>query len=269
MSSSYFKKIFRLLREEGLCSFLEKSWNHIARSTIPLQYLFKLRTMKNMFINGIIYESYTNPYQPIYIDPNLGNAVSAKVRKDRGLGQVAGGDWDIHSNTKNLTDYPQYIGLIERYKHGNDWKDTTYYKHAKRKIETSGSRMGYSDIEDFLNTRCQYVDELYENIKKNGYRPNFRGGHNTPEKGSRQKGRRSHRHKLEPLICIGRGGSIFWVEGLHRLAISRILSLDSMPVQVLVRHQQWQKIRDDIYTGEFSSEYRQIRNHPDLQDIID
>jgi|GEM_PF-2311362 len=52
--------------------------------------------------------------------------------------------------------------------------------------------------------------------------------------------------------------------GRHRLAISKILDLDEVPVIVMARHIEWQKVRNDVRAGKISVD---DFSHPDLLDL--
>jgi len=184
-----------------------------------------------------------------------------------GLGQVVTGDWDRDENTIPLTENPTHIGLKQRFVEGRDWENTVYYQRATQDINRHGSTEGYSDSSEFLRIRCGYVDELFETIRTEGYRPNLQNGHETPPSDFRSNERR-YRHALEPLVSIGRDGEIFWIEGVYRLTIARILNLNSVPVQVVGRHRKWQELRDRVCTEGVSTDHA-VRDHPDLQDVID
>ena len=120
-------------------------------------------------------------------------------------------------------------------------------------------------MDEFLDVRCAYVDELFESIRDEGYRPNFTDSHQIP---SGDTGNYTGAQNLEPIVVIGREGEIYWKDGFHRLAIARILSIESIPVHVLVRHRQWQEFRDDIHGAADKNGFDEtVRTHPDLQDI--
>ena len=98
------------------------------------------------------------------------------------------------------------------------------------------------EFKSYLKT----IDELYADIKNNGYDPNS-----------------------VIVVSIGREGEWMVHQGNHRRTISRIVGIDSVPVRIKYRHKQWQELRDQIYHNGLSEEHIQLRNHPDLQNILD
>ncbi|WP_245799870.1 hypothetical protein [Haladaptatus litoreus] len=157
-----------------------------------------------------------------------------------------------------------YRGLKQRFEEGYDWEETALYRRAKKQFEEGGTVRGYESIEEYRNVRCEYLDELYQNIKQDGYRPNEKAGHDNPHEDA-------YAHHLEPLVVIGSSGDIYWIEGYHRFTIASILNIGEIPVCVLCRHEKWQRIRDRIYntpTSELPSELETYLGHPDAQDVL-
>ncbi|MEY7849468.1 hypothetical protein AB7C87_09770 [Natrarchaeobius sp. A-rgal3] len=75
-------------------------------------------------------------------------------------------------------------------------------------------------------------------------------------------------------VNIDADGEIHWAGwGRNRLCIAKILNLNEIPVQVHVRHREWQMVRDEIRNvesvNELTDESRRHLTHPDLLDIID
>ena len=57
--------------------------------------------------------------------------------------------------------------------------------------------------------------------------------------------------------------------GRHRLFIAKISNLDSIPVWVHVRHEEWQKKRVALWNGgdtinQDHRDYRTFQDHPDI-----
>lgn len=262
------QRAYRKLLEDGPVSFFNSLSNYLSDQYISQSLYFKIYTTKNNYCNRFKFDSSPKPYSVIKVSPKEGERVACSIEKKKGLGQVRAGNWDKPENTKPLLEYPNYQGAKQRYQEGKCWEQTEYFKEAKRKIDNYGSYEGYTSTEEFLKMRCEYVDQLFQNILNEGYRPNYCGNHESPEQDKRA-GTKEYIHELEPLVCIGRNGGIFWVEGLHRLAISRILEIEQIPVQVIVRHHQWQTLRDEVYNyGPSLMVSNELRTHPDLQDVI-
>ncbi|WP_435159616.1 hypothetical protein [Haladaptatus sp. DFWS20] len=157
---------------------------------------------------------------------------TSEIRLSWGLGRVAGGDWDHDENCNRLRETTTYRGLKQRFEERYDWEETALYRRAKRRFEIGSTVRRYDSIEAYRNSRCEYLDELYHSIKRDGYRPNKVAGHDNPHEDA-------YAHKLDPLVVIGRSGEICWTEGYHRFVIASILDIDEIPVYVLCRHEEW------------------------------
>lgn len=70
-------------------------------------------------------------------------------------------------------------------------------------------------------------------------------------------------------VCIGEDGEIIRAGGFHRITISRILNIESIPAKVTIRHKQWQELRDEIHNNGLPEGREDLRDHPDLQDVLD
>ena len=98
----------------------------------------------------------------------------------------------------------------------------------------------------------EYYDLLYEEIKTNGY------------KSQREICSCEYYCRCfdEILVNITRDGMFLLEDSLHRTFIAKILGLNTVPVRVFIRHQRWQKYRDQM----FESQGRKVStDHPDLQ----
>jgi SAM-dependent methyltransferase len=84
-----------------------------------------------------------------------------------------------------------------------------------------------------INKRCDEIDRLIESISNHGYLERSTGQFKSERFGDQ-----------EILININRDGLCLFQDGRHRLAIARALRLKKIPVQILVRHADWQAFRD-------------------------
>lgn len=165
------------------------------------------------------------------------------------FGSVAGGDWDLDGCAfKQLA---VYAGLREWYTSENTWETTNFYRRHVNNIESHGVSFGCESSEGLLY-RLKRTELLFHRIQKEGY------------KTQRELGGKPHR---EIVVNIARDGEIlFNGGGRHRLAIAKILEIEKIPVVVLVRHQQWQEVRDQVV--ERGHLPRKVAtSHPDLHDI--
>lgn len=223
--------------------------------------VMKHYTKLNTIRNHVLFDAPPDPYATIKVDPANVIYRNRQLKAWRGLAQVEDGAWDLRDNVTKVRDFFLYTGLTERFEEGLPWKETEYYQHAKYMINDQGSYWGYDTIDDFHEERCSFVDKLYESMKKHGYLQTPE--QDQPNKDSR-RWRRPYLHSLHPLVCIGRDGEMHINDGLHRFTIADILGIN-IQAQVLGRHVDWQRYRDEVYSDERF--LKRNCEHPDLSDI--
>jgi len=136
-------------------------------------------------------------------------------------GTITWGDWDINAPLfKNNT---IFRWLSERFIKKLDWEETSYFKEFIKKIESGKLMWNCSNKEEFL-IRCNTLDEIYNDIKINGYTSN-----KDPITGWYD----------EVSINIGRKWELLFNDGAHRLTMAKLLQLNSIPVRIIARHSNW------------------------------
>lgn len=231
--------------------------NNILNSKI-LDCIFMSCTEVRAHIHSQKYSSSADPYKRIHVDPTEIKLGTNSVPVALGLSQIRTGNWD--NKAYSLEDNWIFQGIQQRYIYDRSWDDTIYVEKSKQMIEENGEFLGYSNVKDFKSNRCSYVDKLYYNMKENGYKPN----HGEKEHAKRKGGH----HDCEPLICIARNGDLILSDGRHRVAISNILNIDTIPVQILARHESWQLTRDIAANNQVAFEVdKDLQSHPDLADL--
>lgn len=271
------KKLIQKYREGGLLSvfqavrwYIPHSIHKMCRNSRLMKgdRQFSIYTNLRYRFHNVRYKAPGNPWKVIFVNPQNIEFSAKPVRHEWGLGRLSGGDWDS-SDLEPIETNIIVQGLYQRFELNYDWEETIYVKELDRQYFCQNkSKWGYADLDTFIEVRCNYIDILYQKIKSSGYRPNYVGNHEVPETDVRSDDER-FAQKLEPLVAIGREGEIYIADGYHRFAIARLLELDSIPFNILCRHQQWQELRDDIYHNDLTEEHDlELRNHPDLQDII-
>ena len=205
----------------------------------------------------------------IHVNPsNIEHFVYPAFFRDHKISRIEGGEWDKEAESKSIRshspsadrrlfpiqEYDMYQSMCEHFQNGERWSDTEIYSIAKQKLENNESWYHGCTTIDELDKRFEYVDELYEKIKTDGYKP------------AEQLGNGS---KDEVIVNITRDGKIVMDDGRHRLLIAKILDLDSIPVWVHVRHEEWQKKRVALWNGgdtinQDDRDYRTFQDHPDI-----
>ncbi|GAB7091213.1 hypothetical protein JCM18237_14840 [Halorubrum luteum] len=230
----------------------------VYRRTVPFKYRIAVR-LRIQKLKG--YSALRDPRRPIPISPADIYYVSDTrfIPEERHLGKIKNGDWDRQRTPFESTS--TYQGLYERFVEGYDWRETEYYTHAEDRIATEGEHFGYTDIDEFLESRCEYVDDLYDSIRKKGYQPN---GGKVPYDPRRPWSRKD---PTGVSVVVDRNGEFLLHDGHHRVALSRILNIDRIPVHVLVRHEKWQQYREVVFDKSRKEDQTVTHTHPDLHDL--
>lgn len=149
-------------------------------------------------------------------------------------GAVLRGEWDRRSIP--FDEYLPYLGLRRRFVDGVDWEDTEYYRTIVDCI-TGGEPLWGCETEAEFRERCGELDRLYERIDREGYR-------------SASELRDGKLQYDEVAVNVGRDGHLLFNDGKHRLSIAKLLGVDTVPVRVVVRHQDWVAGADRAFPAE-------------------
>lgn len=181
--------------------------------------------------------------------PRIETGQSDRFHKYRNAGKVLSGDWD------RSTIRWETLGFVEGFEahfvEGVPWSETDFV----RKILTDrsdwnrrweSSRWASVSTEAELLGQLSTYDDLFEDIRTNGYR---------------------RTDILDELtLNIGRDGRLIHNNSAsHHLCIAKILGIDRVPARILVRHRDWQAVRNDVKDGDFHATL--AGDHPDLEDI--
>ena len=219
-------------------------------------------------------QRYTDaaPSKRIWIDPCDLSLDVSHTDLPRRFGRVCGGDWD--NNAQSVHDTTVYRALEARFNHQRPWEETRYYQRKRDRLESGLPTRGCSSIAD-LPAYFSKIEQLYEAIADHGYL--------TQETLARTAPRETEHLNLDapcPVlneigVSIGRAGTLYrHYRGLHRLTIAQLLDLDEVPIQILVRHHEWQRIRNDLHDGielsdvSGSDSEELLRTHPDLRQFF-
>jgi len=213
--------------------------------------IFRACTQVQYVSNSYKYDAVSNPYKRINITPTEIQYSTKNILKSpkKGLGRIEN-DWNEKEAMHISRDY-KIKGVREKYLQEKEWENTVYFQTYKQKRNFT---------EEDIWKKIRYIEELYHNVKNNGYQ--------VGNKGPRWNDYHSYRELLEVVVSIGRNGEIYLQDGRHRFAIAQILDL-KIPAQVVCRHEQWQELRDDIYNEDLTIECHKLQDHPDLQDVLD
>lgn len=230
---------------------------------------FRYYTDWHHHVNRREYDAPADPWKLLPVFPDDVTYYNDELRLNRGLGRIRGGDWDCEENCRPIRRTTLYRGLKQRFKDGYDWEETALYRRVKEQFESGETVRGYESLTEFRTVRCEYIDDLFHKIEREGYRPNEQATHERATDDNPFED--AYANHLEPVVVIGRAGDVHWMEGYHRFAIASILGVDEIPVYVLCRHEEWQAVRDEFAKtppGERQPELGAYADHPDVRDIV-
>lgn len=175
---------------------------------------------------------------------------------------VVGGDWDRGGIP--FAGIEACKAIRDRIRDGTPWQETGYWRESLAFIEAGREVRGCRTAGD-LAQRFAYVDALIASIRQHGLLPHDQVGAVQDPTG---------RVTGDIEVNIGRDGEFLFQDGRHRLAIALELDLESVPVRVKVRHEEWQKFREYMFTmvaggGGAAKDgvLYQSPLHPDLREI--
>jgi hypothetical protein len=226
-------------------------------------------------------EATVEPFAVVDVDPDrieyiLGaNALPRQTRegdtfpdsKFKYAGRVVGGDWD--DTDRRFTDSELYRSFRAHFEDGVDWAATPFFETVVDHIQRGTVLWGCTTAAEF-RARCRELDRLYEAIRTHGFlsqreltRQDVRDpvdDRSVPE---------PHLVRLvnhELTVCVGRDGELLFMDGRDRLAMAKLLDVETVPVWILVRHRQWQQLRTAVERQSVpaSSLTPAQRSHPDL-----
>lgn len=241
--------------------------------------------------NQLGVDAAADPRELRYVDP-------AKIRRKspwetrfcfRKFGAVRGGDWD--EDPIPLAEKFDYIwnALESRYVDGNAWEDV----ELVQEVAAGDRRWRLATGEEVW----EWVDELdavHDSIRRDGYR-SAREIRGVSFEEAAAPSYDSLVERFLPVanesmffyetddvtvfdwladiqVDIGRDGEVLQHNGRHRIWFAQHLDVDEIPVCVVVRHEKWQELRDEIAnassTAELSDRARRHLDHPDMTDVV-
>lgn len=239
----------------------------------PKYKIYRLgRRWQTYWEEGRHYTAPIDPYKILYVSPHrINKKPKEKPTLDSSAPSgVVGGGWDL--DTEILSEVsPTHKSIVAHFEEGVDWEDTEEYQIGVSKVERGDYSFGISSwgpcksLAD-IDRRFNAIDELYENIKQNGYhsQKELQSGDGGEMVGDLRKNMRKPPEFREITVDIGRDGEFLWKGGIHRLTIAKVLDVETIPVRVRIRHEQWQNIRDRVYEGDDPPQHIDSK-HPDLQ----
>ena len=152
---------------------------------------------------------------------------------------VVDGDWDLQAEPLLATfwDLIHFRLMYEMFVENKPHEETSQYKQMTREILTRGETVhhGFRSIEQVVQHLEKY-ERIFNDIKENGY------------KTQQELGNPSSMYEIR--VSINREGEpLFWGDGTHRVAMAKILDLESVPVNVWNVHRIWAERCFNKYGG--------------------
>jgi len=216
------------------------------------------------------YEAPLYPFKILEIKPSI---IKERMKKSASfkktnyfLPSVKEGNW--HNQTLPFEEHYNFKGLKQHFKEDLPFKDTILYKKTVKGVKNQSEIYDYHcDSEKELIKRLNNIDKLYSQIKEQGYLKQSE----IKKKNIKVNKSITIDDKLVELneitVNIGPKGEFIFEDGQHRLGIAKLLELEKVPVRILVRHQEWQKLRDTaVKNPEKLPE--NFKNHPDIKYLL-
>jgi len=190
----------------------------------------------------------------LYVDPQtIQLKTEIDSNKFRDIGKVQAGDWDL--DVISFQEVYHYYGSLRSVLiHGGKWEDTELFHSGLERIGSGLTAWGCRNLPE-LRKRVDSIAQLFAAIRDHGYKfPATRKINGLSD---------------EVSAHIGRSGELLFEDGGHRLTIAQLLNLKLIPVQVTLRHANWDAIRrralpsaPNCRTGDF-----QRPTHPDIASV--
>lgn len=237
-------------------------WATYIRAYVGLS--LRLRSLRHTPAVGV------DPFETVRIDPATVEFMtlnrSLPGPKYKRVGAVLDGDWDRRIVRFTATDL--YRAFEAHFDRGVDWEETAFFDRVVGEIADGHERWECSTREEF-EARCERLDRLYEHIDEHGYLTQAELA-STDVEDPIPNERLSRVDQFiydEMTVNVGRDGELLLGDGRDRFAIARLLDLDAVAVQVLIRHERWQRLLDRVASGNVGCDELpdHLRDHPDLR----
>lgn len=208
--------------------------------------------------------SDADPLQLRWIDPHeqVFDALPPEPTRPR-IGGVYDGSWDQRTDT--FSDRPIPRALRNRFESGCSWSQTEYAACVRDQYQRFGNAWGYRSAEAVPRRQAE-VEALFESMSTKGYLTQAELATN----GQTGPGPPPVPILGEIILDIGRDGQWLWQRnGQHRLALARVLDIDTVPIVVGRRHRVWQTVRTRARQEGIDAIDTKYRSHPDLNDLRD
>lgn len=162
------------------------------------------------------------------VDPNrIVFCTPLEVSPLKQIGTVAGGNWD--KTDIKFEELDIFQAMKKRYLENGEWTHTVFYKNILQKID-NGETLWSCRSEKDLITRLQTIDQLFQDIKQNGYKSQLDLNEG--------KLKQSIEDIDEISVNIDRNGEMLFNNSAHRLAMAKLLKVKKIPVIITMWHSE-------------------------------
>ncbi len=226
----------------GMRRFMSVLWNTYECIKFAY-YIWKNGRSNNSYVSIDPFQLYWVPTESV----NKMSYSSFDFIKD--TGRIVGGIWD--KNHKNVEDGNLYQNFKQFFHRGESWDKNRYYNRRIQKIKT-GSKTRYANIRQ-VDEKFEQYEKMFEMFKKEEYKLQSEIVSDEIAVSVGDGGQAfwpslcnklSIRHEI--CVNIGRDGALLRNDGRHRLALALLAGLDEVPVRIVVRHTEWQQLRDMV-----------------------
>lgn len=229
------------------------------------RYLYAYIKIKTFIKYDLYNNASLKPYKILEISPEE-IKYKCRLSNERFEPKILDGDWDLQKTS--FENSIRFKSIKNRFKNDKSWEKTELFEEIKDSIR------GRSDFHDYncesveeIGSQLEEIDDLFYKIKNEGY-----VRQDNLSKTINPTGNDKIDYYLgslsEVTVNIDRNGEFLLQDGKHRVSVAKILNLDTIPVRVLVRHQEWQEKRN-IAVEDFETLNKEYQNHPDIAYLED
>jgi len=262
MTDSKRRKLGLFLKKYASNGKFRRRFAHRAWNTYE-HIIFEYHTRRNIWESDTVAPLY--PKRLYWIDPeSVTHYMSRRFDLLRDTGKIKGGDWDRELK-RSIESSGMYQRFLNHFQNGVPWEETKKYQKRVERIKNNNSYR-YPTIQA-LDRKYALYDDLYEKFSAGDYLTQKELASQHSPKTIGDGGNtffpqifNSSIVRHEVTINVSRNGELLPADGRHRFMIARIAGVDKIPVRIVVRHKEWQNIRDDIKSR---IQEAQSKNKPD------
>lgn len=160
------------------------------------------------------------------------------VRGEDAIVGEGSGTW--HRCVRRFDQSLLFRALHDRFVGGKPWEETTMYRTELQRLRNEGRAWNNCTTPAEVRERCEFVDELYHDIRENGYRSQteLRSASEYDDASYAYREANGVTFPDELRVAIGPDGQLIRVAGgRHRLAIAKLLEIQEIPAVVQIVHE--------------------------------